>query len=101
MKVQVKRAFKKKLNLFIFTHAPKQNSPPWQKEITHSSWKAFSEDLFFPQQKLGEGWRGGGVGGNGVVELKKLPKLNLRGYWSFDRLPHLYNLYIIGFCFVP
>ena len=59
MKVQVKRAFKKKLNLFIFTHAPKQNSPPWQKEITHSSWKAFSEDLFFPQQKVGEGWRGG------------------------------------------
>ena len=28
--------------------------PPRQKEITHSSRKAFSEDLFFPQQKGGE-----------------------------------------------
>ena len=28
--------------------------PPRQKEITHSSRTAFSEDLFFPQQKGGE-----------------------------------------------
>ena len=36
--------------------------------------KAFSEDLFFPQQKWSEG--------RSIMELKKLPKLNLRGYWS-------------------
>ena len=46
--------------------------PPRQKEITHSSQTVFSEDLFFPQQK--EGKR--------IMELKKLPKLNLQGYWS-------------------
>ena len=44
--------------------------PPRQKEITHSSQTVFSEDLFFPQQK--EGKR--------IMELKKLPKLNLQGY---------------------
>ena len=47
--------------------------PHRQKEITHSSRTAFSEDLFFPQQK----------GGGRIMELKKLPKLNLGGgYWS-------------------
>ena len=45
--------------------------PPRLKEITHSSQTAFSEDLFSPSRKEG-----------GVMELKKLPKLNLRGYWS-------------------
>ena len=42
-----------------------------QKEITHSSQTSFSEDLFFPSRK-----RGGGR----IMELKKLPKLNLRAY---------------------
>ena len=46
--------------------------PPSRKEITHSSWTVFSEDLFFSQQK----------GGERIMELKKLPRLNLRGYWS-------------------
>ena len=55
----------KKLNLFIFAHFPKQ------KEITHFTWTAFSENLFFPQQKTER-----------IMKLKKWPKLNLRGYWS-------------------
>ena len=67
--------FAQKLNLFIFTDAPKQNSPPVfiitprQKKITHSSRTAFSEDLFFPSRK--EGGRGVRIMG-----LKELPKLN-------------------------
>ena len=42
----------KKLNLFIFSHAPKQNSPRFlslssrQTGIAHSSRTAFSEDIF-------------------------------------------------------
>ena len=44
-------------------------------EITHSSRTAFSEDLFFPNRK-------GGGGGGGIMELKKIPNLNLKGYWS-------------------
>ena len=47
--------------------------PLKQNEITHSSWTVFSEDLFFPQQKVGE---------ERIMERKKLPKLNLRGYCS-------------------
>ena len=53
------------------------SSPPRQKEITHSCRTAFSEDLFSPKQKGG----GGGEGGI-IMELQKLLKLNLRGYWS-------------------
>ena len=45
---------------------------PMQKKITHSSRTAFSKDLFFPLQK----------GGRRIMELKKLPRLNLPGYWS-------------------
>ena len=52
---------------------------PRQKEITHSSRTAFSKDLFFPS-RIRRGW---GLGeGRRIMELKKLPKLNLRGYWS-------------------
>ena len=44
-----------KLNLLIFTYAPKQReiTPPRQKEITHSSQTVFSEDLFFHCRKGG------------------------------------------------
>ena len=53
-----------------FYSCPQAKSPPpqvfvitpRQKEITHSSRTAFSEDLFFPQQK----------GGGRIMELKKL-----------------------------
>ena len=48
----------KELNLFISTHAPKQNSPPGfyhhysrQKEITHFPQTKFFENPFFPQQR--------------------------------------------------
>ena len=44
--------------------------PHTKKEITCSSWTAFSEDLFFPK------------GGQTMIEMKKVPKLNLRGIWS-------------------
>ena len=54
----------KKMNLFIFTHAPKQNFPQVfiisrQKEIIHIPQKAFFENLLFPKQK------------GGIMELKK------------------------------
>ena len=66
--------------------------PPKQKEIIHSSKKAFSEDLFFPQKK-GEGRIMGSI---------KWPKLNLGGYCSrFDKgIPPFLHLYIFGLCFV-
>ena len=46
-----------------------------QKDITHSSRTAFSKDIFFSAER-GEG-RGGEDYG-----VEKIPKLNLRGYWS-------------------
>ena len=61
------------INLFIFTHAPKQKlSPrflsvsPRQKEIPHSSRTAFSEYIFSLAER---GW------GERIMELKKLLKL--------------------------
>ena len=44
---------------------------PRQKEITYYFQTAFSEDIFFPSRKGGEDYG-----------IKKLPKLNLEGYWS-------------------
>ena len=52
---------------------------PRQRETTYSSRTVFSEDLFFPQQKVDVS---GGRGEERIMELKKLPKLNLRGYCS-------------------
>ena len=48
-----------KIETVQFTHAPRKPrrpqvliiTPPKLKEITHSSWTAFSEDLFFLHQK--------------------------------------------------
>ena len=49
-----------KIKLILFYSSPQVklsprflSLPTRQKEITHSSWTAFSEDLFFPQQKWG------------------------------------------------
>ena len=62
----------KKLNMFNFTHAPKQNSPPvfWslsprQMGIAHSTRTAFSEDTFSWAERGGEDY---------VVE--KITKIN-------------------------
>ena len=62
------------------THAPKQNSPPGfyhyhpgRKKSPIPPKQHFLKIYFLPSRK---GW------GGGIVELKKLPKLNLRGYWS-------------------
>ena len=82
--------------MLIFSHAPKQNSaasfyhysPPRQKEITHSSWTAFSQDLYFLGKKGGEDY--------GVEKITKIKPTRL----SFDKFHHLCNLYIFGFCFV-
>ena len=60
----------------VYSTAVAEVSPlllPSQKETTHSSWTPFPEDLFFPSRK---------GGGGRIMELKKVPKLNLQGYWS-------------------
>ena len=65
--------------------------PPRQKEITHSSWTAFSQDLFFLGKKGGEDY--------GVEKITKIKPTRLLPT-SFDKFRHLCNLYIFGFCFV-
>ena len=56
-----------KKNLFIFNHAPKQNSPPGKKEIAHSSRTAFSKNIFSWAERGGRVLRR-------IMELKKIPK---------------------------
>ena len=86
----------KKLNLFIFNHAPKQNSPRFlslssrQTGIAHSSRTSFFEGIFFFWGERGER----------IMELKELPKLAKVSVTSFDKFHHLWNLYIFGLCFV-
>ena len=60
-----------------FYWCPKQNSPPGfchyhsgEKEPTHFSTKNGFENLFSPAER------------GRIMELKRWPKLNLRGYWS-------------------
>ena len=67
-----------KLNLFIFTHSPKQYSPPGschhprsRRESPISNRHCFLKDYFPPAKK-----------GKTTRDLKKCPKLNLWGYWS-------------------
>ena len=43
---------------------------PRQKGIIHFPGTAFFENLFSPAEK------------GRIIEMKNLPKLNLRGYWS-------------------
>ena len=69
----------KKLNLFIFNHAPKQNSPRFlslssrQTGIAHSSRTAFFEDIFF--------WGERGVENYGVKKNTKINKGIGRKFW--------------------
>ena len=76
-----------KLNLFIFTHAPRQKEiiTPRQKEITHSSQTLFSSAE-----------RGEDYGFEKITKIKPIMVL----VTSFDKFYHLWNLYISGFCFV-
>ena len=67
--------------------------PPKQKKIPHSCQAAFSEGLFFPQQK-GVGREDYGI--EKITEIKPTREL----VTSFDKFPYLCNLYIFGFCFV-
>ena len=76
----------KKLNLFIFPHAPKQNfvpdfyhHPPGRRKLPIPVEQRFLKIYFLPSRK---GGRGGGGDGGIIMELQKLLKLNLRGYWS-------------------
>ena len=64
-----------KLNLFIFTQAPKQNSPPGFYHYPFLPNSNFWRFIFSPVE------RGGGMGGK-IMESRKLPKLNLQWYWS-------------------
>ena len=85
----------KKLKLFIFNHAPMQNSspgfyhyPPGRRELPILPEQRFSK-IFFPEEK-----------GERIMELKELPKLTKVSVTSFDKFHHLCNLYIFGLCFV-
>ena len=85
----------KKLNLFIFTHAPKQNSPQVFIIILQAdvNCPVLPNSIFwryFPEEK----------GEERIMELKKIPKLTKVSVTSFDKFHHLDNLYIFGSCFV-
>ena len=60
----------RKLNLFTFADCSEQNSPPARRKLLISPEQHFLE-IYFSHSRL---WR--------IMELKKWPKLNLRGYWS-------------------
>ena len=81
----------KKLNLFIFTHAPNQNPPPgfYHNPPCRKKLPIFSKDIF--------SW---GERGKRIMELNKIPKLTKVSVKNFDKFPHLSNLYIFGLCFV-
>ena len=59
-----------KLNLFIFAHSSKPNSPPGRRKLPISPDQHFVRIYFFPQQKGGR-----------VMEMKNDQTLNLRRYW--------------------
>ena len=67
--------------------------PHRQKEITHSSRTAFSEDLFFPQQR--ERW-GEDYGVEKFTKIKPTRRVLVTSFYKFH---HLCNLNIFGFCF--
>ena len=88
----------KKLNLFIFTHALKQNSPqgfyhypPDRRELPIPPEYCFLK-IFFPEEKGGEGER--------IMGLKKIPKLTKVSVTSFDKFHYLCNYYIFDLYFV-
>ena len=69
-----------KIKLFIFAHTPKQNSPPGfyryppgKSKLPIPPEQPFLKIYFIATRKRGVGR---------IMELKKLPKLNLQEYWS-------------------
>ena len=86
----------KKLNLFIFTHAPRQNSLPGFYNYPPVRWKLSIPPeqrflkIFFPEEK----------GGRRLWSWKRILKLTKISVTSFDKFHHLCNLYIFGLCFV-
>ena len=80
-----------KIESVNFCLCPQAKLSPRQKEITHFTRTAFSENLFFSQQK-----------GGGRLWSWKMTKIKLARVLvtSFDKFHHLCNLHIFGFCFV-
>ena len=78
----------KKLNLFIFNHAPKQNSPPGFYHYPPGRRESPSRTAFF-QDSFSWGERG-----ERIMELKELTKLTKVSVTSFDKFHHLWKLYI-------
>ena len=83
----------KKLNLFIFAHVLKENSPPGsyyyhsrQEGITHFPKTMLFENLYF----LAESGKD--------YEAEKMTKIKL--VTGFDKSHHLCKLFIYFFCFV-
>ena len=68
---------------------------PRQYELTRSSQTAFSEVYFFPRRNDGGG-EGGDYGDEKIANIKPTKEVVA----SFDKLYHLFNLYILGVCFV-
>ena len=75
---------------FHFCSFPQAKLSPRQKEITYFILTAFSENLFFPQQKDGENY--------GAEKMNKIKLLRVL-VTSFDKFHHLCNLYIFYFYF--
>ena len=83
----------KKLNLFIFNHAPKQNSLPGFYHYPPGRW----ELPIPPEQPF---WRYFFLRRKGERNNFDYSKLTQVSVTSFDKFHHLCNLYIFGLCFV-
>ena len=89
----------KKLNLFIFAHAPKQNSPPdfyhypsGRKKLPISPEQHFLK-IYSPAESEG------GEEDYGVEKITKIKPTRVL-VTSFDKFHHLCNLCVTGFSFV-
>ena len=81
---------RQKLNLFIFAHSPKQNSPPGRRKLPISPNSIFWKSVFSPS------------GRGKDYEAEKMTKIKLARILvlSFNKFHHLCSLYIFDFCFV-
>ena len=88
----------KKLNLFIFIHAPKKNSAPGfdnyhsdRRKLSILAKQHFLKIYFSPAGRVREDY--------GVEKTTKIKPTRVL-LTSFTKFHHLFNLYIFGFCFV-